>query len=833
MASKEARPGGMPHIERPIDGSETFHVVQDGDSRHASLDDVFAAVPPGPPGASNNTFLTRAAIAALSVLVAFPGNSAMLTEAGREGAFVFRATDFVAELGSSLAIVDPDKAVFIPPASDPTGASGAWVRKAALAAYYVSTWWGVSIDATAAANKVNYRAALDTLAKLALTAPGYVNGNAATELYTPPAHGEYLFDDQLQPESAVKMTGITSPLGGGTIFTWTGSSGSGISLKGWDGVSRHSSGSEVSGVHLKGPYAGVRSAMHGIYVNCTTKIENVFCENWPGHGVYGFGDTATTNGNLNLSTFRNIYAQFCDCTLVLQGGDANACVVQGIRAQSNRLGSYWDWSFLGNSADGIHAENCGLETNYRSRCEMGGHIYVVAYGQELWCSTNSPTGTATSNQGWLYLMEGGTNFYTATWATGQTWYFTAPVSIGPPDNGNTLGRAEGCYIEGGMNPIILGPHASCKTTTTAVIWCDADLATHHGTPHGGTWRGEYETMVLGNGLTIPGLITQLGPRQELGASSGVAADYDMNYHCTNYSVRLNATRHDSDGTPHAMGSLIWFNGQSFLDATYSHAFRVSGSGIVNIDTTGLIAAVDNVMNLGGASNRFANAYVASGVLNTSDRNDKEQVRPLTDPEFALLLEAVRAVPLVAFKFKDAVAAKAAAGLEARDHYGIIAQDLADALEARGLDPFAGGVLGKDPVVEDVEELVTVERPVTRKQTVERKVIAIKDGRAVSRLVTDEIDVPVTELLPVVDESGNPVLVPTLVPQPIGEDGTRPPATVEYVQAMHETSKMETAEVMQTVTKPKLDENGGQVYRYNVRYQEFWTLRFAAIAGAAA
>lgn len=50
MGSKEARPGGVPHIERPLDGTETFHVVQDGNSRYADLADVVPFIPVGPQG---------------------------------------------------------------------------------------------------------------------------------------------------------------------------------------------------------------------------------------------------------------------------------------------------------------------------------------------------------------------------------------------------------------------------------------------------------------------------------------------------------------------------------------------------------------------------------------------------------------------------------------------------------------------------------------------------------------------------------------------------------------------------------------------------------------
>src|SRR5206468_6943556 len=108
------------------------------------------------------------------------------------------------------------------------------------------------------------------------------------------------------------------------------------------------------------------------------KIEDIFGENWPGNLVEGFGDTGINNGNLNGSEFRNIFGQFCDLTVKIHGGDANGCVSENISSGNNRLGTYWDWSFLGGTARGGLAENSGLDSNYRSRCEKNGHIYVVA-----------------------------------------------------------------------------------------------------------------------------------------------------------------------------------------------------------------------------------------------------------------------------------------------------------------------------------------------------------------------------------------------------------------------------------------------------------------------
>nr|BAR32817.1 hypothetical protein [uncultured Mediterranean phage uvMED] len=92
------------------------------------------------------------------------------------------------------------------------------------------------------------------------------------------------------------------------------------------------------------------------------------------------------------------------------------------------------------------------------------------------------------------------------------------------------------------------------------------------------------------------------------------------------------------------------------------------------------AARDNAINLGASSVRFKDIYASNGTIQTSDRNEKQDIEALTDAETRV---AVAAKGLLRkFKWKSAVEEK---GDEARTHFGIIAQDLQDAFTAEGLD----------------------------------------------------------------------------------------------------------------------------------------------------
>ena len=89
---------------------------------------------------------------------------------------------------------------------------------------------------------------------------------------------------------------------------------------------------------------------------------------------------------------------------------------------------------------------------------------------------------------------------------------------------------------------------------------------------------------------------------------------------------------------------------------------------------------DNAIDLGRSATRFDDIYATNGTIQTSDRNDKQDIEELTDAEQRV---AVAAKGLLRkFRWKDKVAEK---GDEARTHFGIIAQDLQAAFAAEGLD----------------------------------------------------------------------------------------------------------------------------------------------------
>jgi len=107
---------------------------------------------------------------------------------------------------------------------------------------------------------------------------------------------------------------------------------------------------------------------------------------------------------------------------------------------------------------------------------------------------------------------------------------------------------------------------------------------------------------------------------------------------------------------------IGFQGNSFLP--------LNGSSV----------RTDNSKDIGASSVRFDDIYATNGTIQTSDRNEKQDIAELSDAETRV---AVAAKGLLRkFRWKSAVEEK---GDEARIHFGIIAQDLQDAFNAEGLD----------------------------------------------------------------------------------------------------------------------------------------------------
>lgn len=140
----------------------------------------------------------RTALAAIAGATA--GMARYLTETGREGTFVFDSSNNATNVTN-----DPQQGIYVAPASDTTGASGAWVRK--YDGPVLLEWFG---GGTAASDNLTAFQAIQTLF-----------ANAEIQL----RRGTYLFSYMPFPTSAAASVRVVGRGRGATVIKITGDGG--------------------------------------------------------------------------------------------------------------------------------------------------------------------------------------------------------------------------------------------------------------------------------------------------------------------------------------------------------------------------------------------------------------------------------------------------------------------------------------------------------------------------------------------------------------------------------------------------------------------------------
>ncbi|MFY1710435.1 tail fiber domain-containing protein [Tritonibacter mobilis] len=254
------------------------------------------------------------------------------------------------------------------------------------------------------------------------------------------------------------------------------------------------------------------------------------------------------------------------------------------------------------------------------------------------------------------------------------------------------------------------------------------------------------------------------------------------------------------------------NGSSVLSARGSGGFTISCSDGANItlrshptravvlDTAGNFRpATDNVSSCGSSSYRWSQVYAATGTINTSDARTKTDIQDLDEAERRVALAAKDL--LKKYRIRDAVAEK---GDAARWHFGVIAQELAAAFEAEGLDPWRYGVLCWDEWWSAEVEIPAETTPIMEE-------------------VEEEITHTVTVEEPVLDEHGAPT----------GEVQQVEKEVVERVKTQVETGEleilMEARTELQTFDRAEDAPEGAEYHnRQGVRYDELFAFILAAL-----
>ena len=133
-----------------------------------------------------------------------------------------------------------------------------------------------------------------------------------------------------------------------------------------------------------------------------------------------------------------------------------------------------------------------------------------------------------------------------------------------------------------------------------------------------------------------------------------------------------------DGT--SVGAVTVGSGDLSVHSTASGhvGFRFGNGQVLPAGNDG--AFTNDVMDLGGDGGRFDDVFATNGTINTSDKNDKQDIASLTAKELNVAKKL--STLFKTYRWKDRVAEK---GDKARTHSGIIAQDIQSAFSEEGLD----------------------------------------------------------------------------------------------------------------------------------------------------
>ncbi|MBS1512388.1 MAG: hypothetical protein JST86_16185 [Bacteroidetes bacterium] len=196
---------------------------------------------------------------------------------------------------------------------------------------------------------------------------------------------------------------------------------------------------------------------HGINSDAPVYIENVTVCNFSGHGInLEAPQKGKNSGSTDLSSVKDCFLVYNYDGLHIEGGESNACLIEGCNFSLNRRWGVNDLSFLGNTYIANHAaSNCSVPGQRTLVCQDGHTFAALRPGADL----KNPG----IDKGWesdwfdfgkIGCVWGGAKSYT------KGYYYEAggAYSIDNRSLGNQNQRTVllGCYAETDQPPSFLG-----------------------------------------------------------------------------------------------------------------------------------------------------------------------------------------------------------------------------------------------------------------------------------------------------------------------------------------------------------------------------------------
>jgi hypothetical protein len=238
-------------------------------------------------------------------------------------------------------------------------------------------------------------------------------------------------------------------------------------------------------------------------------------------------------------------------------------------------------------------------------------------------------------------------------------------------------------------------------------------------------------ILIGTTDNSPAEGTNVGVRIGTNGTSQFSSSGDAGLQVNRTSSDGQCMRFYRDGTQEGEISVVANSGNGAVIIGHNNTcLLINDTGAPRMapsDTNG--GTIDNATSLGWSNRRFSVVYAGNGSINTSDKNEKQDIESLSDAEKRVAVVAKSLIKK--YRWKDAVTKK---GDDARIHIGIIAQDLEDAFKAEGLDASRYGMFCSDTWW---EKEITVDAVKAKDAVYEE--VTDSDGKTTKNLVSHAIE----------------------------------------------------------------------------------------------